>query len=312
MSPSRQPSFEVRVPASTANMGAGFDCLGLALEMYLSVRATILSRPEGRTRARSRGVRGTSELPSSPDQNLIFRAMRHTAEREGFDLPPVRIAVRNEIPVAAGLGSSAAATVAGLALAFAVNGRAIPKDTVLDHATEMEGHPDNVAAALFGGLVVTFTRSDGTVGAVCKHWPKVIRLVIVTPNVKLETKKSRAVLPATVTRGDAVFNLQRSALFVAALEDRRYDLLWDAMQDRLHQAARQPLIPGLGEALALPRMPGMLGIALSGAGPSVVALATGRYDEIGKAIARCFERHDLAPTIRILEAAQEGLSSTQK
>jgi len=293
-------------------MGAGFDCLGLALEMYLSVRASLLSKPEGRTLARSRGVRGTSELPSDPDQNLIFRAMRHTAEGEGFDLPRVRLAVQNEIPVAGGLGSSAAATVAGIALAFAVSGRPMQKEAALRYATEMEGHPDNVAAALLGGLVVTFTRGDGTVAAIRKHWPKVIRLIVVTPNVKLETKKSRAVLPATVSRADAVHNLQRSALFLAALEERRYDLLWDAMQDRLHQGARQALIPGLAEALALPRLPGLLGIALSGAGPSVLALATGRYDEIGKAIAQCFERHDLEPTIRTLEAAQEGLTSTKK
>jgi homoserine kinase len=293
-------------------MGAGFDCLGLALEMYLSVRATLLSKPGGRTLARSRGVHGTSELPSDPDQNLIFRAMRYTAEREGFDAPRVRVAVQNEIPVAGGLGSSAAATVAGIALGFAVTGRAVSKDATLRYATEMEGHPDNVAAALLGGLVVSFTRGDGTVVAVRKHWPKVIRLIVVTPNVKLETKKSRAVLPGTVSRADAVYNLQRSALFVAALEDRRYDLLWDAMQDRLHQTARQALIPGLADILALPRMPGLLGIALSGAGPSVIALATGRYDEIGKTIARCFEAHNMAPTIRQLEAAQDGLTSTQK
>jgi len=312
MTVSRQSSFEVRVPASTANMGAGFDCLGLALEIYLSVRATLLSKPGGRTLARSRGVRGTSELPSAPDQNLIFRAMRYTAEREGFEPPRVRIAVQNEIPVAGGLGSSAAATVAGIALGFAVTGRAISKDATLQYATEMEGHPDNVAAALLGGLVVTFTRSDGSVVAVRKQWPKVIRLIVVTPNVKLETKKSRAVLPAMIPRADAVHNLQRSALFVAALEERRYDLLWDAMQDRLHQTARQALIPGLAEVLALPRVPGLLGLALSGAGPSVIALATGRYDEIGKSIARCFEAHLMNPTIRHLEAAQEGLTSTQK
>jgi homoserine kinase len=312
MTTSRRISFEVRVPASTANMGASFDCLGLALEMYLNVRATLVSKPEGRTLARSRGVRGTSELPKSPEENLIFRAMRHAAEREGFPLPRMRLAVTNEIPVAGGLGSSAAATVAGIALAFAVTNRAIPKETALRYATEMEGHSDNVAAALLGGLVVTFTRSDGSVAAVRKDWPKVIRLVIVTPNVKLETKRSRAVLPATVSRADAVFNLQRSALFVAALEERRYDLLWDAMQDRVHQAARQPLIPGLGEVLALPRTPGVLGIALSGAGPSVIALATARYNEIGKAMARCFEKHNLSPTVHVLEAAQEGLTSTQK
>ena len=312
MSPSRQSSFEVRVPASTANLGAGFDCLGLALEMYLSVRASLLTGTASRTVARSRGVRGTSELPSSPDENLIFRAMRLTAEREGFQLPRMRLAVQNEIPVAGGLGSSAAATVAGVALGFSVTGRPIPKDAVLRYAAEMEGHPDNVAAALLGGLVVTLTRSDGNVVAIRKRWPKVIRLIVVTPNLKLETKKSRAVLPQTVSRADAVHNLQRSTLFIAALEDRRYDLLWDAMQDRLHQTARQALIPGLAEILALPRAPGLLGVALSGAGPSVVALATERFEEIGKTIARCFEKHDLAPTIRNLEAAQEGIASSQK
>ena len=239
MSPARQSSFEVRVPASTANLGAGFDCLGLALEMYLSVRASLLAGAGARTLARSRGVRGTSQLPKDPEQNLIFRAMRLTAEREGFPLPRVRIAVQNEIPVAGGLGSSAAATVAGIALGFAVTGRPIAKDAALRYATEMEGHPDNVAAALLGGLVVTLTRSDGTVAAVRKRWPKVIRLIVVTPNVTLETKKSRAVLPQSVSRTDAVHNLQRAALFVAALEDRRYELLWDAMQDRLPRRKRR-------------------------------------------------------------------------
>lgn len=312
MTPARQPSYEVRVPASTANMGAGFDCLGLALEMYLSVRATLLSQPGARTRARSRGVRGTSTLPKDPDKNLIFRAMRLAAEREGFDLPRVRLAVQNEIPVAGGLGSSAAAAVAGISLAYLVAGRQISKDAVLRHATEMEGHPDNVAAALHGGFVVTFTRPDGSVVALRKRWPKVIRVIVVTPDLALETKKSRAVLPQSVPRADAVFNLQRSALFVAALEDRRYDLLWDAMQDRLHQIPRQSLIPGLAEVFALQRVPGLLGIALSGAGPSVVALATERIDEIGKMVASCFDRHGLSSAIRTLEAAQEGLSSSQK
>jgi len=293
-------------------MGAGFDCLGLALEMYLSVRATLLSQPGAKTRARSRGVRGTSALPKDPDQNLIFRAMRLTAEREGFELPRIRLAVQNEIPVAGGLGSSAAAVVAGLALGYLATGRQIPKDTVLRHATEMEGHPDNVAAALLGGFVVTFTRADGSVVALRKRWPKVIRVIVVTPDLALETKKSRAVLPQSVSRADAVFNLQRSALFVAALEDRRYDLIWDAMQDRLHQIPRQALIPGLSEVFALPRVPGLLGVALSGAGPSVVALATERIDEIGRSIAACFERHGLSPAIRTLEAAQEGVTSSQK
>ncbi|HVB54920.1 MAG TPA: homoserine kinase [Candidatus Acidoferrales bacterium] len=312
MSAPRHNVYEVRVPASTANLGAGFDCLGLALELYLSVRATVLSGPHARSQARSRGVRGTSSLPKSPDQNLILRAMRLTAEREGLQLPTVRLAVQNEIPVAGGLGSSAAATVAGVALGYAVSGRPVPKDVVLRFAAEMEGHADNVGAALLGGFVVTFTRDDGTVVAVRKRWPKMIRLIVVTPSSALETKKSRAVLAQSVSRTDAVHNLQRTALFVAAIEERRFDLLWDAMEDRLHQTARQSLIPGLADVLAMPRMPGLLGIALSGAGPSVIALATDRFDEIAKAVAIRFERNGVSSSIRILEAAQEGLTAAQK
>lgn len=312
MSAPRENVYEVRVPASTANLGAGFDCLGLALELYLSVRATVLLTPATSSRARSHGVRGTSALPKSPDQNLILRAMRLTAEREGFHVPGIRLAVQNQIPVAGGLGSSAAAAVAGVALGFAVSGKPIPKDTALRYATEMEGHADNVGAALLGGFVVTFTRDDGSVVAVRKRWPKMIRLILVTPATGLETKKSRAVLAPTVSRPDAVHNLQRTALFVAAVEERRFDLLWDAMEDRLHQSARQSLIPGLADVLAMPRMPGLLGVALSGAGPSVIALATDRFDEIGKAIASRFESNGVSSTIRILEAAQEGLTATQR
>jgi homoserine kinase len=312
MSQSPNTCIEVRVPASTANLGAGFDCLGLALELYLSVRATVLSKPGAKTLARSRGIRGSSNLPSAPEENLILRAMRHTAEKEGLSLPPVRLAVQNQIPMASGLGSSAAATIAGVALAFGVTSRAVPREEALRYAAEIEGHADNVGAALFGGLVVTLPRSDGTVVAVRKPWPKMIRVTAVTPVLTLETKKSRAVLPEIVPLKDAVHNLQRSALFVAAIEERRYDLIWDAMQDRLHQPHRQRLIPGLSEALAMPRVPGLLGLALSGAGPSIVALTMDRHAEIGHAIAAHFERHNIASTIWRLEAAQEGLAVTEK
>ena len=305
-------SIDVRVPASTANLGAGFDCLGLALEMYLDVRASVISKPGGRAVARTRGVTGSSALPSTPDENLIFRAMRHAAEREGLRLPAVRLAVQNDIPVAGGLGSSAAATVAGVVLAFAVMKRDVPREKALQYAAGVEGHADNVAAALLGGLVVTFARADGSIGGVHKLWPKMVRVVAVTPDFALETKKSRAVLPKTVGLSDAVHNVQRAALIVAALEERRYDLLWDAMQDRLHQTYRQSLVPGLEEILAIPRIPGLLGIALSGAGPSVIAVATDRFDAIGKEIAGRFERHGIRASFRTLEVAQEGFSTSEK
>ncbi len=307
MTSPRQRSIEVRVPASTANLGAGFDCLGLALELYLTARATVQIRPGSRTLARTRGV-GSASLPKLPEENLIFRAMRYAAEKEGFQLPAVRLAVKNEIPMAGGLGSSAAAAVAGVALAYATAGRSLARENALRYAKEIEGHADNAGAALLGGLVVTYTQTNGGVGAIRLAWPKMIRVIAVTPAIELPTKKSRAVLPAQVPREDAVENLQRSALFIAAIEARRYDLIWDAMQDRLHQHYRQKLIPGLAEVLAIPQMPGLLGLALSGAGPGVVALATAGFDEIGKAIAARFEHAGVDATIRFLEVAQDGVS----
>jgi homoserine kinase len=311
MNKPHRPTIEVRVPASTANLGAGFDCLGLALQLYLTVRATVLSGAADRSQVRSRGSKGSSLLSRIPEENLISRAMQYAAEHEGFKLPSVRLAVHNAIPVAAGLGSSAAAIVAGVSLAFAVAGRGLSTDSALRYAAGVEGHADNVAAALIGGLVITAARVDGAVLAIRKSWPKEIRIVAVTPDLSLETKKSRALLPATVSHEDAVHNLQRSALLIAALEEKRFDLLWDATQDRLHQSSRARLIPGLAAILQMPRAPGMLGIMLSGSGPSVIALATDHFDAIGKSIAHHFERHQFAATIRCLDVSPDGHTLTQ-
>ena len=309
---SKGPTIEIRVPASTANLGAGFDCFGLALELYLTVRARVQPGEGGRTFARSRGVSGSSKLPSAPHENLILRAMQHAAERQNLPLPPIHLAVQNDIPIAAGLGSSAAAIVAGIALAFAVSGKKLPEQTALRLAADLEKHTDNVGAALLGGLVVSFVGDDSNIVAVRKDWPKEIRVIAGTPKMSLETSASRAALPKTVEHTDAVHNVQRSALFLGALDAKRYDLLWDAMQDRLHQSYRQRLIPGLAAALQMPRMPGLLGIALSGAGPSVIALATDHYANIGKTMASHFARNGQAASIRNLAVAQEGLRLISK
>jgi homoserine kinase len=307
MKKSKPRSYEVSVPASSANLGAGFDCFGLALELFLTVRATVQSDPGARSEARTSGIDGSAALPSTKEENLILRAMQHAAERHGLHPPPVHLAVLNEIPIAGGLGSSAAAIVAGTALGFAVSGKNLTQENALRLAAEMEHHTDNVGAALLGGLVVSFVGADGSVIALRKNWPKQIRVVAVTPKMALQTAASRAALPQTIELAAAVHNLQRSALFLAALNDRRYDLLWDAMQDRLHQSYRQALIPGLAEVLAIPRMPGLLGVALSGAGPTVIALATKNFAKIGLAIAGHFERRGLSSTVRDLAVAQQGI-----
>jgi homoserine kinase len=312
MTSARRDSFEIRVPASTANLGAGFDCLGLALNLHLAVRATVLSQAGAQTRVAIHGVSGSSLILLTPGKNLILRAMRHTAERERFRLPPVRLAIQNEIPVGAGLGSSAAAITAGIALAFALGGKKISEHAALRYGAEIEHHADNIGAAYLGGFVLTLVRSDGSVAAIRMRWPQDIRAVVVTPALPLDTTRSRAVLPKSVERADAIHNVQRAALLVAAIQERRYDLVWDAMQDRLHHPYRQGLIPGLADILAMPRMPGLLGIALSGAGPSVVALATGKFSDIGKAIAERFRRNQVNVEIRLLAVAERGLKLKRK
>lgn len=302
----RGRSVHVRVPASTSNLGAGFDCFGLALRLYLNVRATVAHDARARAcRARSSGAGADTMLPRS-DENLIYRAMRAAAEGEGWMLPPVRLAVRNDIPLGRGLGSSAAAIIAGLTLAASLCERQLTDETLLRYATELEGHADNVAASLLGGWVTTCVRDNGSVLAVKRRWPSDIKVVVVSPDVPLETSRARAALPERVERADAVYNLQRAALFGAALDAGADELLWEAMQDRLHQRRRSRLVPGLAEALDTPRLPGLVGLALSGAGPSVLALARARFAEIGETIADRFRRAGIEATARLLEVDEEG------
>jgi homoserine kinase len=298
-------SVEVHVPASTSNLGAGFDCFGLALQLYLTVRATADPASEVECRVRVREGNENAGL-SLNAENLIYRSMVFAAERQGVALPPVCLNIDNEIPVGRGLGSSAAATVAGLKLFEGLCGQTLADEVVLQYANEIEGHPDNAAAALLGGLVVSCVSENGTALAVKRPWPSGIKIIVVVPELHLATNFSRAVLPSLVSHAEAIFNLQRAALFDAALAEGAYDLLWEAMQDRLHQQARAALVPGLAEALATTRMPGLLGVALSGAGPSVAALAQENFAAIGETIAQKFAALGVATRVLQLEADTSG------
>ena len=300
-----QTTHEVRVPASTSNLGPGFDCFGLALKLYLTVSATALPDAVEPCRVTTTGAKENEALPRNA-VNLIYRAMSFAAEREGVSLLPVELNVHNEIPLASGLGSSAAAIVAGIKLSASLTGKRISDQSVLNYATEFEGHPDNVAASLYGGFLASCIRSDGTVLSTRFDWPEQIRVVVVSPHSQLPTHVARAALPRTITRLDAVQNLQRTAIFTAAIAQQRYDLLWEAMRDRLHQPHRESLVPGLAEALALPHMPGLLGVALSGAGPSIVALVDDNDDEIGARIASCFKARNVESTTRTLAVDNRG------
>lgn len=298
-------TIALRLPASTSNLGPGFDCFGLALKLYLTVRATPIPDSSDPCRVTTTGAPENESLPRNA-VNLIYRAMSFASRRKSTPLPPLELQVHNEIPLASGLGSSAAAIVAGIKLAALLTGKEIPDQTIQNYATEFEGHPDNVAASLYGGFVASCMQGDATVTSTKFDWPNHIRVVVVSPHSQLPTHVARAALPRTVSRGDAVYNLQRTALFTSALAQQRYDLFWEAMRDRLHQPQRESLVPGLAEALALPRMQGLLGIALSGAGPSIVALVDDNDEEIGARVASCFHAHKIESTVRTLEGDNEG------
>jgi homoserine kinase len=295
----------VRVPASTSNLGPGFDCFGLALKLYLTVSATAVPNASEPCRVTTTGAKENEALPRN-SVNLIYRAMAFAARREEALLPSVELIAHNEIPLASGLGSSAAAIVAGIKLSALLTEKQLSDETVLKYATEFEGHPDNVAASIYGGFVANCTGNDGTVLSVKFYWPAEVRVVVVSPHSQLPTHVARAALPRTINRSDAVHNLQRTALFTAAITQQRYDLLWEAMRDRLHQPYRESLVPGVAEALALPRTPGLLGIALSGAGPSIVALVDSNEEEIGSRIANCFQSRRIGSTVRTLDVDNEG------
>ena len=295
----------VRVPGSTSNLGAGFDCFGLALQLYLTVKANIRNGAAADCVVQVGSGKENAGLSLDSD-NLVYRAMSYAAEREAVSLPSVQLNIDNEIPISRGLGGSAAAIIAGIRLFDVLCQRALSSQTVLQYATEIEGHADNAAPSLLGGFVVNCVGEQGQVISLRRPWPADIKVIAVVPELHLETKLARAALPVEVNHRDAVFNLQHAALFEAALSEQRLDLLWEAMQDRLHQEKRSLLVPGLAQALATPRMPGLIGVALSGAGPTVLGLATDNFTQVGSAIAAGFENHGVKSRVLELEIDTAG------
>lgn len=287
--------IERRVPASIGNMGSGFDALSAAVRLYLSVKATWDPDVPGPL------TFDFGDL-SLEGENLIERALLAANDRFGTRAPSMHVEVRSEIPLRAGLGSSAAATVAGLRLHEAVHGRR-PLEDLLGIATAIEGHPDNAAAALLGGLVGSCQRDDGSVTALSSPWPDAVRFLVLTPDVQLSTARARQVLPDRIDRADAIFNLQRVALLLQSLERGRHDLLREALRDRWHQPYRQPLVPGLEAALAMEH-PDLLAVCLSGSGPSIVALAESNVASVAALFAKTYEPLGIPFRIRTLSAHQ--------
>lgn len=295
--------FSIRIPGSTSNLGAGFDTLGLALSIYLDLTVEAASGADvGALRLTGEGE---SSSPFGPD-NLIHTAYCFGASGEGVDAPPVRFSAHNDIPFERGLGSSAAAIVAGLVAFSLASGRNLSNDRIIELGTAMEGHGDNAGPSTIGGLITCCQRAGSSPLVVRTDWPGGIRAVVAIPELPIPTAEARAILPASLSRADAIFNVQRAALFHAALAAEQWEKLGEAMRDRLHQPYRAQLLPGLSEALDLETGGPLLGVALSGAGSAVLALATGEFEVIGERLAGCIRKHGIATSVRVLDVETEG------
>jgi len=275
------PWTSLRVPASSANLGPGFDALGLALGIYLECRF----RTSGQLSIQVEG-RDAAEISTGED-NLIWQTALAVARDMRITMPPIELQIRNEIPIGKGLGSSAAALTAGVVIADHVLDLRWKPLRILDEAARLEGHPDNVAACVLGSVVASAIDSGGVARTVRLNMPVGFGVGVVVPDFTLPTSQARALLPDCYPRAEAIFNVQRAALLVAALATGTASAFPAALEDKFHQPYRAALVPGLDDILKL-RAPGLLGCALSGAGPSILVFYERGYEQVCDLVRQVF------------------------
>lgn len=289
----------VRVPASSANLGPGFDALGLALSLYNDVNLE-----EDESVSVSIEGLGADRLPRN-DRNVVVRGARALFELTGRPFRGIRATLVNRIPPSRGLGSSAAAWLGGIVGANALLGAPLSRTELLQLAARQEGHPDNVAAALLGGLTVACWAGDEVVAASLPV-PLDLEWVVLIPEVEGSTGDARAVLPRTVSREDAVFNVGRACLLIGGLLGGRADLLAVAMEDRLHQPYRRSLFPWMDAVTRAALSAGAVGCVLSGAGPSLLAVARDGGERVSKAMESALRQAGIEGSARTLEVDRAG------
>lgn len=340
----------IKVPCSSANIGPGFDVVGISLSIYLILNIDIAIDTEPVCRLFYEGE-GSDEVSLDPEHNLITRTAIYVLKCHGIRSIPVgtKIHINNGIPLGRGLGSSGAAVVAGVMLGNLLGRLKLTKDRMMDYCLMIERHPDNVMAAMMGGFVGSYLREldprdterkeiplsevlpepaggvdtglsppEPPIGIghyIRFGWAKELRAIAIIPQFEVSTAKARGVLPEMYTKKDLVFNLQRLAVLTTALTRSPPDpeLIYEAMKDRVHQPYRKTLIPGLSDVLAsvTPMThPGLCGICLSGAGPTILALATSDFDHIASTIIDRFNAENIVCKYQVLEPAYNGAESS--
>ena len=289
-----------RIPASTTNLGPGFDVLGLALQLYSTVE---LEETEGGREVDVAGI-DVDKIPATTE-NVGLQAAEQIFELSGNQPKGLRLILTNGIPAVRGLGGSGTAILGGLLTANLLCGEPFSKTELLNFASEIEGHPDNVAASLLGSLVVSVMDSD-VVHTLKLDCGADLHVVVAIPDFPLSTKEARQVLPKSVEFKDAVYNVSRSSLLVAAVATGNFGLLSHAMADRLHQPYRISLIPGYDEIAEAATKAGALSVALSGAGPTIAAYCTTAMHEVADKMSQACARHQVACDVKILPIDATG------
>ena len=298
--------MKVRIPATTANMGAGFDSFGMALGYY-----NYISIEEAETQQCIVEGEGAQELSAHKD-NLVMRSIRHVYDEVGKKTPDLKLCMQNNIPLSRGMGSSAAAIVGGLYAANALLGFPVSTERILELAVKIEGHPDNVAPALLGGFIISGIASNRKIETVKLLPPDTLKMIVCVPEYKLSTKKSREVLPRSVALKDAVFNVGHASMLVGAFATGKTELLKLALQDRLHQPYRYKLIPGSEQVIKAAIAGGALGCTISGSGPSMIAYAEEKFDVIGRKMCEVFNKNSINAHYIIVSADNSGAQIVQE
>ncbi|MDD2586316.1 MAG: homoserine kinase [Syntrophomonadaceae bacterium] len=292
----------VKVPATSANLGPGCDTLGLALNLYLEVTADFAA--DGASFA-FYGY-GEEVIRNEPGSNLILKAMQKIFSLAKTELPELRLTVKNNIPFGKGMGSSAAAIVAGMWAANYLLGHQFTSSELLHWAVEMEGHADNIVPAVAGGLTTAMLYREKVLYQKVSL-PEGIRIIIVVPDFTLPTEKSRSVLPEKVNLQDAVANIQKACFLLASLQNCDFKNISIAMDDMIYQPWRKKFIPGFDQVLFEARKAGAIGVALSGAGPSIIALTTENEKNIGKIMGETLKLYGVSNQVLYLRPVNSGV-----